>query len=100
MKTQVTLDATYVASEHVVTREIEDEVIIIPFGSGGDDTEKSPYTLNQTGQAVWQRLDGSRSLKEIVVDLTAEFNGNDREIETDVLGLVEELLKKRLLVEV
>ena len=100
MKTQVTLDAVYAASDDVVVREIESEIIIIPLAPGVDDTESSPYTLNTTGQAVWQRLDGSKSLKEIVADLTAEFNSITIDIEKDVIVLVEELLKKRLLVEV
>jgi len=100
MKTKVTLDAVYAASNDIVAREIESKIIIIPFASGVDDTENEPYILNTSGKAIWKRLDGRRSLKEIVADLTAEFNISGGEIEKDVIGLVEELLKKRLLVEV
>jgi len=98
MTTQVSLDTVYAASDDVVAREIEFEIIIIPLLA--NDTENSPYTLNPTGQAFWQRLDGRRSLKDIVADLATEFNSTAGEIEKDVIWLVEELLNKRLLIEV
>ena len=34
MKTQITLDAVYDMSGDVVVREVENEIIIIPFASG------------------------------------------------------------------
>jgi hypothetical protein len=100
MKTQISLDAVYTVSDNVVVREVEDVAVIIPFVSGNDDTKQEPYILNTTGMAVWKRLDGKRSLKNIVAALAAEFKMPAGMIEKDVTGFVRKLLKRKMLVEV
>ncbi|PKN37740.1 MAG: hypothetical protein CVU62_08430 [Deltaproteobacteria bacterium HGW-Deltaproteobacteria-2] len=100
MKTKIKPDAVYVASGDVVVREVESEMIIIPFASGVNDSENEPYFLNTTGQVIWQSLDGRKSLKEIIMDLAAEFKVPVKVIEKDVIGFVEKLLMRKMLVEV
>jgi hypothetical protein len=102
MKTKVHLDVTYVPSEDVVARDIEGELIIVPLtsGVGGTEDEDAIFTLNETGRAIWERLDGQRSLRDMVKELSAEYESPAGEIERDVLGLVTELLKRKMLVEV
>lgn len=100
MKTKNTLDAVYAASNDIVVREIEDEIIIFPYASGTGATENEPYFLNTTGQAIWQKLDGRRSLKGIVADLAAEFKAPARVIENDVTEFVKKLIKRKLLFKV
>lgn len=100
MERRVTLDDVYIVSKDIVVRKVEGKIIIIPLASGTSDTENELYTLNPTGQAVWQRLDGRKSLKKVVTELAAEFNSPTGEIERDVVGIVKKLLKKGMLVEV
>ena len=103
MRTTVALDATYAPSEDVVFRDIEGELIIVPltWGVGGaEDEEDAIFTLNETGRAIWERLDGQRSLRDAVEELSAEYQSPAGEIEGDVTGLVTELLKRNMLVEV
>ena len=100
MKKKLTLDTVYKVSGDVVVREIESDIIIIPFASGFDDSENEPYILNTTGQAVWQKLNGHRSLKDIVKDLPAEFKAPVKVIEKDVIRFVEKLLIRKMLIEV
>ena len=97
---ELMLDAKCVPSENVVARMIEDELIIVPLTSGIGDAEDELYTLNETGKAIWQLLDGKRTLHDVARALTAEFDCTEDEIEQDVLGLAEELLTRRILVEV
>jgi len=82
-----------------VARGIEGELIIVPLVSGIGDMEDDLFTLNETGRAIWDRLDGQKRLKDVVQELSTEFEAPSREIEKDVLGLVEELLQRKLLVE-
>jgi len=63
-------------------------------------SEDELYTLNETGKAIWQLLDGKRTLQEVADALSLRFDGPTAEIERDVIGLAEELLKRRILVEV
>lgn len=99
MEAKVSLDAVYVPSEDVVFREIEGELIIVPLVAGIGDMEDEIFTLNETGRAIWERLDGQRVLRDVVEELSAEFEAPAGEVERDVTGLVEELLKRRMLVE-
>lgn len=97
---EILLNSVYVPSQDVVAREIEGELIIIPLTSGIGDMGDEIYTLNETGRAIWQSLDGKMSLREVIASLMAEFEANDKEIETDVQGLVAELLGRKMLVSV
>lgn len=100
METKVCLDTAYFPSEDVVAREIEGELIIVPLVAGIGNMEDELFTLNDTGRAIWKRLDGKKNLKEVVEELSAEFETSAGEIEKDVIGFVEELLKRRMVVEV
>jgi hypothetical protein len=100
MTTQVRLDTRYTPSQDVVAREIEGEMIIVPLTAGIGDMEDELFTLNETGRAIWNRLDGRKTLKDIVSDLCAEFDAPATEITQDVTGFTAELLKRRMLVEV
>jgi Coenzyme PQQ synthesis protein D (PqqD). len=96
----INLDSTYVLSEDIVARNIESELIIVPLTSGIGNMEEEIYTLNETGRVIWEKLDGQKSLREIVEMLKTEFDAAPKEIEEDILGLVGELLKRRMVVEV
>jgi hypothetical protein len=43
-------------------------------------------------------LDGRKTLEDIVGELSSEYDASLGEIEKDVLGLVRELLKRKMLV--
>lgn len=93
-------DAVYAVSEDVVAREIEGEIIIVPLVAGIGDLEDELFTLNETGKAIWDKLDGRRSLNQVIQELSAEYQAAPGELEADVLGLVSELARRRMLVAV
>lgn len=99
MNKNISFDVAYVPSEDVVARVIEGELIIVPLTAGIGDLEDELYTLNETGKAVWDLLDGKMTLKDVAWKLSAEFEAPEGEIERDVLGLVTELYQRRMLVE-
>jgi hypothetical protein len=98
MASEITLWSICTPSDDVVVREIEGEVVIIPLIAGIGDADDELYTLNPTGQAIWQKLDGKRTLKEVASLLKDEFNAPDEEIEVDVLGFSKEMVKRGILV--
>ena len=93
-------DAVFVVSDDVVAREIEGDIIIVPLVAGIADEEDELFTLNATGKAIWERMDGQRRLQDIITELSTEYQAPPGEIEADVLGLVEELVRRRMLVAV
>lgn len=100
MKSLVQLDCVYVHSEGVVSRDIETQIVIIPLVSGIRDIDDEMYTLNETGRAIWDRVDGRRRLRDIITELSAVFQAEEGEIEADVLGLVQELVRRKMIIDV
>ncbi len=98
MDIPVDLNRAYGPSDDVVAREIEGEVIIVPLVSGIGDMEDELYTLNDTGRAIWRKLDGTKLLKDVVLELAEEFDSSPGAIEEDVVGLLEELVKRKMVV--
>lgn len=99
MEVKVGINTIYAPSEDVVVRNVHGELIIIPITSGIGDAEGEIFTLNETGQAVWSKLDGKRSLKDVAGELASDFEGSVKGIEKDVVGIVKELVKRRMLVK-
>jgi hypothetical protein len=99
MDKEAKLDAVYAPSADIVARDIEGELILVPLVAGIGDLEDELYTLNETGKAVWVRLDGKKKLKTVLEELLAEFDAPEGEIEKDLIGMVGELVRRQVLVE-
>jgi hypothetical protein len=98
MREKIDLGAVYFPSEAIVAREIEGEVIIVPLTSGLADMEDDLYTLNETGKAIWKLLDGRNKAKDIVESLSREYGAGAGDIEEDIIGLLSELLTRKIIV--
>lgn len=97
METQVTADTICIPSEDVVARMIEDDLIIVPLVSGIGNADDDLYTLNETGKAIWQKLDGHLSLGAVSAQLAEDFSATPAEIQVDVLGFASEMVKLGIL---
>jgi len=92
-------DLIYTHSNDVVAREIDGALIIVPLTSGVGDMEDDLFSMNETGTKIWKMLDGKKTVTEVVAALSGEYQAESGEIEMDVIGIVEELLKRRMIVE-
>lgn len=93
----IELDDIYVPSADIVAREIVGEIVIIPLVSGIADTDDELFTLNETGKAIWERLDGRNTLRDVAGDLALDYEAPLETIEEDVRGLVAELVDRQIL---
>ena len=100
MDKEIDLTAVYAPSEHVVAREIEGELILVPITSGVGDMEDELYTLNDTGKIIWKGLNEREPLSSMVKSLSERYDAPEAEIEEDVTGLLYELLKRNMVVRV
>ena len=96
---QAKLKNCYAPSEDVVARDIQGELILVPLTAGVGDMEDTIFSLNATGRAIWKLLNGTRSLEEIGLCLCAEYRGPAASIKRDIEGLVDELLKRKMVVK-
>jgi hypothetical protein len=99
MTGKIDLGRAYRPSDDVVVREIEGEIVIVPLVSGIGDLEDELLTLNETGRAIWSRLDGTRPLAAIVAELQAEYEDAPGALPEDVAGFLQELLDRGMIVE-
>jgi hypothetical protein len=96
----VSRNEVYKPSDDLVVREIDGQLIIVPIGTGIGDLEDELYALNDTARVVWAKLDGAHTVASIVDELAVEFGSPAEEIDADVVGLLGELLKRRMVVPV
>jgi coenzyme PQQ biosynthesis protein PqqD len=88
------LDKRLVRTERFAWRVIEDEAVLI------DRDEEEVLRLNSIATEIWQALDGSRSIEEIINQIHHGFDVNRKTAENDVLRFVKELLKREMVDEV
>ena len=100
MPIRIHMNAVYAPSKNIVARELQGEIIIVPITSGVGDLEGSLFSLDEMGRAVWTRLDGKRTLKDVTQNLASKYDASQKKIENDVRNFVKELVKRRLVVEV
>jgi hypothetical protein len=93
------LDRIYIPASSVVAREIEGELILIPITADVADMEEDIFTLNVTGRAIWEKLDGRNTLRLVVDQLLEEYGGTREELISDVIGFMEALLSRNIAAE-
>ena len=99
MTGKIDLGRIYGPSDDVVVREIEGEIVIVPLTSGIGDLEDECFTFDEWGRAVWSKIDGSRPLATVVQELLDDYDAPDGLLQRDVVGLLQELYERRMIVE-
>jgi len=100
MASNISLEQVFAVSKDVVVREIHDELIIVPIASGVGDMEDELYSMNETGKAILLSIDGEKSLAQIALALSESYEASYDQVEKDVVEIVNELLKRRVLQKV
>jgi hypothetical protein len=85
------IDRIYAKNDDFVQREVAGECILIPIRRQLTDVN-SLYVLNETGAALWRRMDGKMSLQAITLDFLNEFDVTQAQLEKDIASLIEDLL--------
>jgi hypothetical protein len=91
------MDTILKKSDNVVFRKIQDEYILVPIVACAADVE-SIFNLNETGAAVWERIDSTKKLSDIIEDIKSEYESEGRKIEDDVIAFVSEMIDAKLIV--
>ena len=94
------LNSVYCRSGDVITKELEGEFIIVWISSKDEKLADELFSLNDTGKAIWDRVDGKKTVAELVKELAEEYEAEPGKIEVDIIKLLDELVRKKLLIEV
>lgn len=82
---------TYLAkNKNVAWKVLDGESVVLNLDSG------IYFTLNTTGTAVWERIDGATSLEEIGRGLCEQFEITVEQAQRDLLELTQTLVDEGL----
>ncbi len=84
------MDQIYKKSEHIVTREIAGETLLVPIRDKLADMQRI-FALHGIGDFVWERIDGKRSVSDIVADIAKSFDVGAEHAEKDLKELIHEM---------
>ena len=82
--------AIYRQDDSIVSRRIEDEVILVPIRQNVADLG-SIYTLNEVGAYIWEQIDGHRTAAEILPLVVGEFEITEEEAQKDLTEFMQQL---------
>ncbi len=86
----MTLDTIPSHSPAIVTKNTGEEYVLVPVINNIADME-SLFTLNETGAFIWEQIDGKKSVRQIVMALTREYDIPERIAEDDVLEFIDNM---------
>ena len=92
----ITMDTILRKSANIVFRKIANEYILVPIVGSAAEVE-SIFNLNETGAVVWEKIDAHRTLRDIIQEIRTEYEGEEGQLEKDVLAFVHEMTDSSLL---
>ncbi len=84
--------------EEIVSRKIAGETILVPV-TGRLADMKRIFSLNPVADFIWDRIDGARSVSDIVVEVVSAFDTEPGKAGADVLEFVSELEREGVVEE-
>ncbi len=93
------LETIYSKNPDFVQRDVAGECILVPIRRQLSDVN-SIYVLNETGAALWNRIDGKHTVHQIVTDFCEEFEVTLDQLSQDFLTLLTDLLSIKAIEEV
>ncbi len=79
-------------SQSIVTRKTGNEYVLVPVTNNIADMN-SVYTLNESGAFIWELIDGKRTVEEIIMAVTEEYEIDYQNAEQDVFSFIENMNK-------
>ena len=81
---------SFVRSESVVARVVGGETLIVPVRARVGDLA-SIYSFNGTGTLIWKLLNAPRTIAELAIAVTEEYDIDREQAEQDVSSFVSEM---------
>ena len=77
--------------DKVTYRIIDNEAVILNLDNG------YYYSLNEVGTRIWEAIDKQKSLDQVLSLLKEEYQLPERQLRSDLMGLVKDLEKEELI---
>ncbi len=77
-------------SPNIVTRKTGNEYVLVPVANNIADMN-SVYTLNETGAFIWELIDGTKNIEEIIRHVTKEYDIDPGSASEDVFSFINNM---------
>lgn len=77
-------------SKSIVTTRTGNEYVLVPIANNIADMN-SMYTLNETGAFIWERINGERSVEDIIKEMMNEYEVDYDTASNDVLSFIDDM---------
>lgn len=83
------LKKVFKQSKDIASNVVDGEAVLV------ESSEGSIKVLNETASLIWAKIDGVKTVEEIISEVVTVFNVDYQTAQTDCLEFLNELLKKR-----
>ena len=87
---EISLNSIITRNEDVLSGMVDDEAVIMSIESG------NYHLINETGRRIWELLEQPRSVAGLCDILTEEFSVDRETCQTEVLGFLEALQSRQV----
>ncbi len=84
------LNSVILHSPHIVTKKTGREYVLVPLTNNIADMT-SLFTLNETGAFIWEQIDGTRNVGEIIEALVNEYDIDAETASGDVFSFIDKM---------
>lgn len=91
----ITMEVVPRKSVNVIFKKIENTYILEPMVASAADIE-SIFNLNETGAVIWEKIDGTKRLRDIIQELQTEYE-DEGQLESEAILFVNEMIEAKLL---
>jgi hypothetical protein len=86
----LSLNSIPIPNPDILSRLIEDEAVLVMPKQG------QVKVLNEVGAAIWELVDGNRSIQQIIEGVCAQFEVDYGNVETDTLNFITDLIDREI----
>ena len=91
-ETPLDLDSQLVIPPQVMSRQVDDETVLLDLKSG------HYFGLDGVGKRIWEGVEAGQSLRDTVAGIVAEYDVGEERAAKDVLAFAGSLAEKGLLI--
>lgn len=87
-------DSKYQRSPNVLYREVKGETFLIPTSTASMSAkEDAVFTLTDSAKMIWDLLDGTNTVKQVIGHLQQHFDVPESQVKQDVVEFLESLAR-------
>ncbi|MBN2544287.1 MAG: PqqD family protein [Spirochaetes bacterium] len=85
------LDSVPMVNDAISVREIDNEIIFI------EESGKGIHTTTDTGLFIYKKIDGNRSLLDIIKSVCEEYDITEEIAKNDIFEFIDDLVNKEII---